>query len=295
MPITLPSYVAPNELIQSAWGNGVVNALDELDDEKVDLAGDVMTGTLSIAGVSGQIRIRPTNDAPILDMYDGDAVTRYGLIDATSARMRVSSDSDIVIQAGANEIMRGVSTNALFGKTASNLASSGVEVVSTGSTSIGSIRSTIAAASIQNLYCRHNSSADADTEEFIVFVRSGTEIGSITQVSTTGVAYNTTSDERLKTVLRDLDDDEVAEILRVIAPVVFAFNEDPDVEHVGFIAQQLARTWPTFVDVGIVTAGRGDPGDEDFLPWQVDKSGLVPLLAAGWQQLDRRLTALENN
>lgn len=31
MAITIPSYVAPNELIQSAWGNGVVDALTDLD------------------------------------------------------------------------------------------------------------------------------------------------------------------------------------------------------------------------------------------------------------------------
>lgn len=46
MTITLPSYVAPNELIQSAWGNAVVNALDELDDEKANLAGATFTGAV---------------------------------------------------------------------------------------------------------------------------------------------------------------------------------------------------------------------------------------------------------
>lgn len=46
MPITLPSYVAPNELIQSAWGNAVVNALAEIDNEFVEKAGDTMTGML---------------------------------------------------------------------------------------------------------------------------------------------------------------------------------------------------------------------------------------------------------
>lgn len=291
MPITLPSYVAPNELIQSAWGNAVVNALNELDVEKVDLAGDAMTGTLSIAGTDGQLRIRPTNDLPLVDFFDGDAVTRFGIVDATLARMRVLGEGDVVLQAGANEMLRGTGTTTLFGKTASNLASSGVEVVSSGS-SVGSIRSSISAASIQNAYFRHNSSADADTEAFTQFNRSGTQIGSITQVSTTGVAYNTTSDERLKTVLRDLDDAETAEILRVIAPVVYEFKDDPGVEHVGFIAQDLVRAWPEFKDVGVVTPGRGEPEDEDFVPWMVDLARMVPLIVAGWQALDRRLAAL---
>lgn len=64
MPITLPSFVAPNELIQSAWGNGVVNALDELDDEKLNNnASDEMAGTLTVnAPASGTSVILKAGD-----------------------------------------------------------------------------------------------------------------------------------------------------------------------------------------------------------------------------------------
>lgn len=51
MPITLPSYVAPNELIQSAWGNAVVSALAEVDNEFVEKIGDTMTGGLTVNGL----------------------------------------------------------------------------------------------------------------------------------------------------------------------------------------------------------------------------------------------------
>lgn len=49
MPITAPSYVAPNELIQSAWGNATVDALLELDAETIKTtAAQFMTGPLTV-------------------------------------------------------------------------------------------------------------------------------------------------------------------------------------------------------------------------------------------------------
>lgn len=187
MAISLPSYVAPNELIQSSWGNAVVDALDELDDEKLNLTGGTLSSSLTIAGTSGQLRIRPTNDQPVIDFFDGDGVTRYGVLDATASRVRLFSESDVVLQAGANEVMRGVSSAALFGKTASALASTGVEIVSTGSPSIGSIRSTIDSAGIQNAYLRHNGSASANGEAFVECYSGTTLVGALNQVSGAGI------------------------------------------------------------------------------------------------------------
>lgn len=69
MPLTpTPTYVAPNEVIQSAWGNSVVDALKWLDTNKVDIQGDTMTGqlTMQTANVSianGQLIVeRPNNN-----------------------------------------------------------------------------------------------------------------------------------------------------------------------------------------------------------------------------------------
>lgn len=67
MAITLPSFVAPNELIQSAWGNGVVNALYEIDTEKLNNnASDTMTGTLTLqpTGTSTGLIIKNDGEAP---------------------------------------------------------------------------------------------------------------------------------------------------------------------------------------------------------------------------------------
>jgi hypothetical protein len=267
-----------------------------------------------------------------VDWMNSAGSTLFLRVSADASGASIESQGYLIVETSNVERARWVTTALLFGKTTSDLDATGVEIYGTGSSVLGSVRSTTAAAAIQNVYCRHMSSADAGGEDFVVFTRtsSATTIGSIDQVSTTGVAYNTTSDARLKTVLRDLDDEEIAEILRLIAPVVFEFNEAPGVEHVGFIAQQLAEAWPQFVDVGIVTPGRGEPGDDvkqreirtpvrdangdprldekgqpveavtyepvpgtEFKPWMVDLSKLTPLLVAGWQALDRRLAVLE--
>ncbi len=335
MPITLPSYVAPNELIASAWGNAVVDALAEIDAEKVDNAGDTMSGSLLLDGGSVRAGTTVGTQFQAVDTAGADNVyisfygaasgitaptlgTRTASIgqfgdadlqlraEATGGDIILEADSAIIFKPLEIERSRMVGNAFLFGKTAANLDTAGTEVYGTGATALGSIRTTTSAAGIQTVYCRHMSAADANGESFADFTRTGAaQLGSITQVSTTGVAFNTTSDERLKTVLRELDDDEIAEILRTIAPVVFEFKSDPGNEHVGFIAQQLAATWPTFIDVGIVTPGHGEPGDVDqfdedgvvvsrrFRPWMVDLSKLTPLLVAGWQQIDRRLAVLE--
>lgn len=312
MTITLPAAVAPNELIQSAWGNAVVEGFDQANTDILaastgsvrNTTNQVMTGqlTVDLAAGSSALVMEGSSTTVIATMATNASVELFNITANTNGTVLESAD-DLVLMSEGVERWRADAGIVMTGKSGTNLALPGVETVAAG-TSNGSIRSTITAASIQNVSCRHGSAADANAESFVDFSR-GSVIGSITQVSTTGVAYNTTSDERVKTVLRDLDDDEVAIILRLIAPVVFEFNEDPGNEHIGFIAQHLAATWPQFVDVGIVTVGRGEPGDEvelddegnqvsaGFRPWMVDLSKLVPLLVAGWQQLDRRLTAVE--
>lgn len=237
---------------------------DYVDTTTVSLAGDTMTGTLAIASTATNVvmRVRDDTENPVIDFWNNAVSTRFGKIDANATRTIFSSDNDVVVQTGANETMRGASGFAMFGKTASGLATAGTEIAAGGSSVLGSIRSTTTAASIQNLYARHEGSANANGQNYAQFLTTSTVIGSITQVNTTGVAYNTTSDERLKTVLGELSDDDVATILRLIAPLVYEFDADPGNPHVGFIAQQLAATWPTFVDVGIVTVGQNEPGDE---------------------------------
>jgi hypothetical protein len=350
MPITLPTFVAPNELIQSAWGNSVVNALDELDDEKmdksggaftgqvsqaddpvsvnhlarkgyvdtqdalkVDLAGDTMGGSLLLNG--GAVRAGTTNGSQF-QLADLDAtqdayisffgaasdintlntrtgfVGQFGSVDmeiraeASGGDVRLRANDDIVFLPDDTERFRIAGTAFLFGKTASDLNAEGVEIFGTGSAAIGSVRSTTEDAALQNVYCRHMASADADTEVFVTFARSsaGTVIGTIDQNSTTGVRYNTTSDARLKSDVGLAERDGLDTIDSV---TVRRYMREDGSQHVGMFAQELAEAIPN-----AVTHGGDDPHRK---PWMTDYSNenIVGNLILSVQQLRREMAALK--
>jgi Chaperone of endosialidase len=101
---------------------------------------------------------------------------------------------------------------------------------------------------------------------FVTFRRSTTpaQIGTITQVATTGVAYNTTSHGPHKHVLYELDDDEAIARVERWRPVAFQWKFDEngtldedgipggEIEH-GFIAQEMNEINPNAVTPGFGT------------------------------------------
>jgi hypothetical protein len=130
---------------------------------------------------------------------------------------------------------------------------------------------------------------------FFGFARSNVLIGSITQSGTTGVAYNTSSDYRLKENVEPING-AVERILR-LKPSRFNFIADPDITVDGFIAHEAQAVVPEAVH------GSKDEVDDDGNPvYQgIDQSKLVPLLTAALQEavaeikaLKDRVTALES-
>ncbi|MCX6104630.1 MAG: tail fiber domain-containing protein [Proteobacteria bacterium] len=112
---------------------------------------------------------------------------------------------------------------------------------------------------------------------FVNFQRpDGTAMGSISQNSSTTVAYNTTSDRRLKENIvaspRGLD------LLELIQVRDYNYIADSSKEIMqGFIAQELYKLYPQAVTVG------GD--DPQQSPWQIDYGKLTPLLVKSVQEL----------
>lgn len=134
-------------------------------------------------------------------------------------------------------------------------------------------------------YVGHNGGA-ANGEAYAVFQRNGTTLGSITQVSSTGVAYNVTSDRRLKERIEPaLDPGDLIDALEVVR---HGWIGDPD-RHTpyGFIAQDLNEVAPY-----VVTPGDMDE-NEVTRPWQVDLTGLIPMLVLEQQRLRARVRSLE--
>jgi len=136
-------------------------------------------------------------------------------------------------------------------------------------------------------------SAGASGFEFLSFRRSGTQIGTVTQNGTTAVAYNTSSDYRLKHDIAPMTG-ALAKVA-LLKPCTYKWNADNSAGE-GFIAHELAEVCPQAV------TGEKDAVDSDGNPkYQgIDTSFLVATLTAAIQEqqaiiesLTARITALE--
>jgi cytoskeletal protein CcmA (bactofilin family) len=117
---------------------------------------------------------------------------------------------------------------------------------------------------------------------------SGSQVGSIS-VSASATAYNTSSDYRLKENVVAISN--ATERLKQLNPSRFNFIADADTTVDGFLAHEVQAIVPEAI------TGTKDAVDADGNPdYQgIDQSKLVPLLVATIQELEARLTALENN
>jgi len=132
---------------------------------------------------------------------------------------------------------------------------------------------------------RHNSSQTSGTA-YTWFTFNTSAIGSITQSGTTGVAYNTTSDHRLKENVAPMQNalDTVAQL----NPVTYTWKADGSAGQ-GFIAHELQAVVPDCV------TGEKDAVDETGNPQYqgVDTSFLVATLVKAIQELTARIAILE--
>jgi len=119
-------------------------------------------------------------------------------------------------------------------------------------------------------------------------------IGNISRITTTNaVAYNTTSDARLKENFRDFTDS--GRLIDALKPRVFDWkNSDSNGKDViGFVAQEEHAADPIFAHIGAVSVGDDDP-TTITKQWQRSDAALIPILVAELQSLRKRLAALES-
>jgi hypothetical protein len=121
------------------------------------------------------------------------------------------------------------------------------------------------------------------------FQVSGTQYGYI-NVATTGTLYSTSSDYRIKENVVALTN--ATERLKQLNPLRFSFIPDQENTIVdGFFAHEVADVVPEAI------SGTKDAVDDDgnAVYQGIDQSKLVPLLVATIQELEARITQLENN
>jgi hypothetical protein len=151
----------------------------------------------------------------------------------------------------------------------------------------------------QNTYWNNTSVGDA----FINIRYRGSTVGSI-KTGTTNVAYNTTSDYRLKNNISNVLN--AIDRVKQLKPIRFSFIVEPDKIVDGFLAHEVQEVVPEAI-TGTKDATEtyiDEQGNEQTKPLYqaIDQSKLVPLLTAGLQEaiakietLEARITALENN
>ena len=135
-----------------------------------------------------------------------------------------------------------------------------------------------------------------NNHEYQVFRRNSSQIGSITMNGTTAVSYNTSSDYRLKeNVVTDWD---ATTRLKQLRPSRFNFIAEPDRTVDGFLAHEVEDIVPEAItgEKDATETYTDDEGNEQTRPvYQgIDQAKLVPLLVKTIQELEARITTLEN-
>ena len=185
---------------------------------------------------------------------------------------------------GAAEKMRidtsgnvGVGTTSATGKfevQASSVSGGVVKIQDTDSTvSLGN--------TLLGLYFPNDN--DCTSATFLGMYDSGSRIGSITVTNATSVAFNTTSDERLKENI--VDASSKLELVKDIQVREFDWKKDGR-HQVGFIAQELNNLVPEAVTEG------GEDVTEN--PWGVDYGKLTPYLVKAIQEQQTQIEALQS-
>ena len=115
----------------------------------------------------------------------------------------------------------------------------------------------------------------------------GSQCGSII-LQSSSTSYNTSSDYRLKENIVDMSDATTR--LKSLNPKRFNFIAEPNKTVDGFLAHEVSSIVPEAI------TGEKDDVNEDgsIKPQGIDQSKLVPLLVKTIQELEARITALEN-
>jgi hypothetical protein len=139
--------------------------------------------------------------------------------------------------------------------------------------------------------------ADASGATFVLFRKNSgsTPIGSITRVTTTDVvAFNTTSDRRIKENIGALSDS--GRLIDSLTPRTFDRKDGSDTDRkgwLGFVAQEVYAADPVFARIGFVIKGDDNPTEVSKV-WGVGGSPLDALLVAELKSVRARLAALES-
>jgi hypothetical protein len=197
-------------------------------------------------------------------------------LDPNNAR----GNSGLIVKSDGNERMRIDSNGKLFVGSTTNTTARIVSVADLSAMHALTLQNS--ASNTGNIFTRHQNNI-------------GQDCGNIVQSGSTTLSYGTSSDYRLKeNVTYDFD---ATTRLKKLKPCRFNFIADGTDKVVdGFLAHEVANDADDNAIVPEAIVGQKDAVDDDGNPilQQIDHSKLVPLLVKTIQELEARITALEN-
>jgi len=257
------------------------------DNVTIDSSGNVGIGTSSPAA---QLHVQNSsgNSTSILGQYGtGTRAEITAFANQVELRAYNGTNDVMTFKTGSSERMRiDSSGNVGIGTTTAGISNS--------------LSTTIETSGYNNsrITVNHSSLGSSNGSYFMQFGYGGSMTGSISQSSTSSVAFNTTSDYRLKENLETMTG--AIPRLKNLQPKRFSWitENESDANIDGFIAHEVQTVVPEAV------TGEKDAVDADGNPeYQgIDQSKLVPLLTAALQEaitkiedLEARLATLETN
>jgi hypothetical protein len=262
------------------------SALPNNERMRIDSSGNVGIGTTTPSSFGGGLVVRKSNTAQGVT----NATAQFS--DAVNSALWVGHTSGATNLVADAALTFGYSNGTTTTENA-RITTGGDLLVGTTSNTVNNSNSFVYRPDIAAEILNHINGTSSGAQ-YIYFGYNGSTIGSITQNGTTAVAYNTTSDYRLKENVQPV----VGALARVAAlnPVTYTWKAAPDETGEGFIAHELAEVCPHAV------TGAKDAVDAEGNPkYQgIDTSFLVATLTAAIQEqqaliqsLTTRITALE--
>lgn len=252
------------------------------------------TGTLDFIN-GGGLQCRITGSASTVNYLaiggsgTGTPVSLNSLGSDTNVGLDLATKGTGALRFNVNSAFRATllnDGNFLVGKTASSLASDGIEM------SPSTVHNPLWVTTNQGL----GAGACAVFNREVAsgpLVQWAVGSSTVATVSTNGatVSYNTSSDRRLKTNIVGYTHDQ--DFFDNFQVKEWNWKSLPDKKSQGLIAQELIQYFPDAVYKGDTDPAK-ELGDEGFEGWGVDYSALVPVLIAEIKSLRERVEALEN-
>jgi len=293
----------------------MILATNDAERMRIDSNGNLLVGTTStaVSSSTGSVTGSVINSTGLFEAAKTGTVMELNRLTADGTILNFRKDgsnvgsigvknNDVTVGTGDTGLRFTNSTNQIWAvdttdgssrDAAVDLGNSTVrfkDLYLSGNATHGTTPSSSAAGAFTEAVGRTTYSRGSGTGGFshLIFINGNGTVGTVT-TSGSATAYNTSSDYRLKENIVAMSG--ATERLKQLNPSRFNFIADADTTVDGFLAHEVADVVPEAI------SGTKDAVDADGNPeYQgIDQSKLVPLLVATIQELEARITQLENN